>query len=72
MNIEKNKKKLNLENREELKTQKKIIANDKEITGQTYILQCLTEFYENLKSAKKKNCGRNQMFLRNLNIPKTP
>ena len=46
---------MNLEKqRGALNTIKKIIANDKEIIGQTYILQCITEFYENLKNENKK------------------
>ena len=64
---------LNLEKQQEgtQNTIKKLIVDDKEITDQTHILECIREFYENLfKNHKQKTAAEIKSFLRHLNIPK--
>ena len=50
---------------------KKLIVDDKEITDQTHILECIKEFYETpFKKRKQKTATAIKSFLRHLNIPK--
>ena len=49
----------------------KLIVDDKEITDQTYILECIRELFETLfKKRKQKTEAEVKSFLRHLNIPK--
>ena len=52
-------------------TLNKLIVDDKEITDQTYILECIRKLYETLfKKCKQKTEAEVKSFLRHLNIPK--
>ena len=58
-------------NKEEFKTIKKLIADNKEITDQTHILECIKEIYETpFKKRKQKMVVEIKSFLKYLNIPK--
>ena len=51
-------------------TIKKLIVDDKEITDQTHILECFSEFYgAPFKKRKQKTLKEIKSFLRHLNIP---
>ena len=51
-------------------TIKKLIVDDKEITDQTHILECFSEFYgAPFKKRKQKTLTEIKSFLRHLNIP---
>ena len=65
---------LNLEKqRRAQNTIKKLIVDDKKIIDQTYILEYIREFYENLfKKCKQKTGAEIENFLRQFNIPKLP
>ena len=52
-------------------TVKKLIADNKEITDQTHILECIKEIYETpFKKRKQKTVVEIKSFLKYLNIPK--